>query len=83
MKYTITQHAHDAMEKRGISLAWLERALASPQLCEPDASDQTLEHRLAVIPEHGHRVLHVIINKQVAPERVVTLFFDRNMKGRL
>ncbi len=83
MIYTLTQHARDAMEKRGIPVEWLERTLAAPQWREPDELDSDLEHRLAEIPENDHRVLRVIVNARVTPERVVTLYFDRKMRGRL
>ncbi len=83
MTYTLTHHARDAMDKRGIPEAWLRHTLVAPQWREPDARDPELEHRLAVIPEHDHRVLRVIVNTQVTPERVVTLYFDRKMRGRL
>ena len=82
-RYELSQHAKDALIRRGISREWLERTLAFPQRTEPDVIDTGLEHRLAVIPEHGNRVLRVIINAQVTPVRVVTAYFDRAMKGRL
>lgn len=48
-----------------------------------DEKDPTLEHRLKEIPEYGDRVLRVIINTTVDPVRVVTVYFDRTMKGEL
>jgi hypothetical protein len=46
-------------------------------------ADPGTVHYLGTIPEHGHRVLRVVINRQVSPVRVVTVFFDRKMKGQL
>ena len=83
MRYALTEHARDAMQKRGIHAEWLQRALAAPDRCVPDQVDADLEHRLAVIPEFGNRVLRVIVNTRVVPQRVITLFFDRRMRGRL
>jgi len=83
MRFELTQHAKDALVKRGISMEWLERAVKSPDHTETDATDPTLQHRLAVIPENGDRVLRVIINLNMTPVRIVTLYFDRKMKGRL
>ena len=83
MDYTLTQHARDAMDKRNIPVEWMERVLAMPQVSEPDAVDPDLEHRLAAIPEHGNRILRVIVNTKIIPERVVTMYFDRNMRGKL
>ena len=81
MNYRLSLHAEDALVKRNIPLAWIERVLAHPQRIEPDRLDAALEHRMAVIPEHGDRVLRVIINRQKRPELVVTAFFDRKKKG--
>ena len=45
--------------------------------------DLTQHARDAPVPEFGHRVLRVVVNPTVAPIRVVTLYFDRKMKGKL
>ena len=39
--------------------------------------------RMTRIPEQDNRMLRVTINTRVAPSRVVSVFFDRNMKGKL
>jgi hypothetical protein len=83
MDYKLTKHARDAMNKRKISAEWLERTLSVPKMIQPDAVDPELEHRLAAIPENENRVLRVIVNTQTNPERVVTMYFDRNMRGKL
>jgi len=83
MDYTLTQHARDAMGKRNIPVEWLERVMEMPQARAPDAVDSDLEHRLAAIPEYQNRVLRVIVNLRIIPEKVVTMYFDRNMKGKL
>lgn len=83
MKYELSQHAKDVLLEREISTDWLERILNSPTKTEPDRDDVGLEHRLGTIEEYGNRVLRVVINKQVSPVRVVTLYFDRTMKGKL
>jgi hypothetical protein len=61
----------------------MERVIAKPSLVQTRATDSTLESRLAKIPEHGGRVLRVVINRTVVPERVVSVYFDRTMKGKL
>jgi hypothetical protein len=43
----------------------------------------TLEHRLGVIDEFGARVLRVVVNPSAVPLRIVTVYFDRRMKGKL
>lgn len=42
-----------------------------------------LESRSRRIPEHGDRVLRVVVNKSVVPDRVVSVYFDRTMKGKI
>jgi hypothetical protein len=83
MNYELTQHARDVLQERHIPVEWMERVIANPALVEGSASDPTLESRLAEISEHGNRVLRVVINKTVVPERVVSVYFDRTMKGKL
>jgi hypothetical protein len=54
-----------------------------PILAERDKEDPLLTHVLAKIPEFGDRVLRMVYNPSVHPPRIVTVFFDRKMKGRL
>ncbi|MGH7798226.1 MAG: DUF4258 domain-containing protein [Candidatus Binatia bacterium] len=77
MAYELTEHARDALEKRNIELAWVERVIDAPEAAEPDPVDADLEHRLARIAEGGNRVLRVIVNRKTIPPRIVTAFFDR------
>ncbi|MGI9180844.1 MAG: DUF4258 domain-containing protein [Longimicrobiaceae bacterium] len=77
MEYVLTEHARDALEKRQIALAWMERALNTPEATEADPVDSELEHRIARIAEFGNRVLRVIVNGKRTPPHVVTVFFDR------
>jgi len=79
MDYVLTEHARDALEKRRIPVAWLERAFYTPDAIEPDRIDPDLEHRLAVIREMDDRVLRVVVNVTVEPKRIVTLFLDRRI----
>ena len=48
-----------------------------------DPDDATVERRFRRIPEFGGRVLRVAVNTTVEPNRVVSVFFDRKMKGKL
>ena len=83
MKYELTKHAHRAIEERGIAIEWMEQTLGSPELILPDPSDPTVEQRYRKIPEFAGRVLRVAVNVTVEPHRVVSVFFDRTMKGKL
>ena len=74
MNYELTKHAQKAMEERGIRTEWLERTLST---------DATVERYFCPIPEFGGRILRVAVNTSVEPTRVVSVFFDRAMKGKL
>ncbi len=83
MNYEITKHARKALEEREIRIEWMERALSTPELILPDPEDATVERHFRRIPEYGNRVLRVAVNTAVEPKRVVSVFFDRTMKGKL
>jgi hypothetical protein len=83
INFELTRHAEDAPVRRKIEKDWVNRVLSFPQRIVPDAADPMLEHRLAKIPECDNRVLPVIINPHTEPIRVVTLFFDRKIRGKL
>ena len=83
MKFDLTKHAQKALEERGIPVEWMERTLSAPELVLPDPDAATVERRFRRIPEFGGRVLRVAVNTAVDPNRVVSVFFDRQMKGKL
>jgi len=83
MNYTLTEHAKRVLAEREIPIEWLEHALREPAFSEPDPEDASLERRYRPIPECKGRVLRVVINPSVEPVRVVSVFFDRSMKGKL
>jgi hypothetical protein len=83
MNYTLTEHAKKMLTEREIPVEWLERVLNEPALCEADPDDASLERRYRPIPEFEGRVLRVVINATVEPVHVVSVFFDRSMRGKL
>ncbi len=83
MKFELTKHAQKALDEREIPVEWLERTFAMPELVLPDPDDTTVERRFLRIPEFGGRVLRVAVNTTVEPNRIVSVFFDRKMKGKL
>ena len=83
MDYTLSQHAADVMQERDIKQDWLEAALAAPALRQPHESDPSLSYALLPIEEKDGRVLRVVYNHSIEPWKVVTVYFDRTMKGRL
>jgi hypothetical protein len=83
MEFQLTNHAQKAMEEREIEKQWMELTLSDPELVLPDPEDTMVERRFRRIPEFGGRVLRVAVNTAVEPNRVVSVFFDRGMKGKL
>jgi hypothetical protein len=81
--FQFTEHAQRALAEREISIEWVERTLETPELIVPDPSDPTVERCFRRIPECGGRALRVAVNRTVEPQRVVSVFFDRKMKGKL
>ncbi len=76
-----TRHAVHVVAERVIDLEWVKRAVAEPELCTPDPNDPEVEHFFRRVPERGGRVLRVVVNTEAVPWRVVTVFFDRRMRG--
>ena len=81
--YELSAHAITVMTERGILEAWVSRVLSSPERTEPDATDPLLHHALGRITERDDRVLRVVYNEIVHPWRIVTVYFDRAMRGKL
>jgi capsule polysaccharide modification protein KpsS len=79
----LTKHAQKVLDEREIRIEWLERTLSAPELVLLDPDAVTVERRFRRIPEFGGRVLRVAVNTAVDPNRVVSVFFDRRMKGKL
>ena len=71
------------MAERQIPIEWIECTLDSPELVIPDPNDPTIERCFRRFSEFGGRVLRVAVNRAVEPKRVVSVFFDRKMKGKL
>ena len=81
-KLEFTRHAVRVMAERGISVEWVERVVAAPALRSPDPNDPAVERFFGRIAERDGRALRVVVNTNVAPWRVVSVFFDRNMRKK-
>jgi hypothetical protein len=76
-------HALDVLQEREINMDWVQRVVDEPALTLVDLTDPDLVHALAPIPGRDGRVLRVVYNRNVEPNRVVTAFFDRATRGKL
>ena len=83
MQLEFTRHAVQVMTERMVSPAWVERTVAAPELRLPDPNDADVERFFRRAPERDDRVLRVAVNTRVTPWRVVSVFFDRTMRGEL
>ncbi|MDE3269956.1 MAG: DUF4258 domain-containing protein [Pseudomonadota bacterium] len=81
--FVFTSHAQQVIRERGIELEWIERVIRSPQRVEKDKSDARLSHHLGKIAERNSRVLHVVLDCDASPIRVITAYFDRNLRNKL
>lgn len=81
--FCLTKHAQEQITTRNISLSWIERTLLNPQKIETDKLDPDLVHALATIPEFDDRVLRVVYNPKEKPLKVITVYFDRKMRGKI
>ncbi len=79
----ITGHAHRVIQERQIPMSYIEKVLHNPQLTHPDTEDEELVHYLAAIKEAEGRVLRVIINRHAVPNRLITVYYDRDMRGKI
>lgn len=71
------------MAERGILMKWIELTVTNPECVLDDPNDPEVERFFRSIPEFGGRILRVAVNTAVAPNRIVSVFFDRTMKGKL
>ncbi len=77
MEYKLTTHARDMIKERQISENWVEDAMSNPDHTEEKEDGTT--HYIKKIVEYGNRYLRVIVNPKGF--LVVTVFFDRRLKG--
>jgi hypothetical protein len=83
MDFTLSKHAEDTIREREIRPEWVTETMTQPTTTEADPDDAELRHALRPIAEFGDRVLRVVFNDSKNPPHVVTVYFDRTMKGRL
>ena len=73
--FELTGHARDMMRERRIPDEWVRRVIDSPDVAEQGMTDNI--HYFKAIQEYQGRFLHIVVNPNVLPKRVDTVFFDR------
>lgn len=76
-EFELTKHTKDMLLEREIPEEWVWRVIESPDR-KRRGSDGNL-HFTKRIRERGGRVLRVVVNSDVLPNRIVTVFFDRRL----
>lgn len=83
MKYELSNHAAKRMQERKIEERWVEMTLAEPDRDEQDPIDSQARHALKRIAEKDNRVLRVVYNDTTSPKRIISVYFDRGMRGKI
>jgi hypothetical protein len=76
----LSSHAKDMLTERNIPEEWVWRTINSPDSKESGADGNT--HYTKAIEENASRILHVVMNENVEPNRIVTVFFDRRLRRK-
>ena len=78
--FELSSHAIDMLTERDIQEEWLWRTINAPEKKQM-GKDNNL-HFTRPIEEKEGRILHVIVNPSVQPNRVITVFFDRRLRKK-
>jgi hypothetical protein len=78
----VSQHARDMLDERQLPEEWMWRTMQHPDRRRKDVAGDGNMHYYKRIREAGERVLHVIVNEQRTPPRIVSVFFDRAARRR-
>ena len=77
----LSAHAKAMLVERNIPEEWLWRTISAPDSTEEVLDDRNT-HFIKAIEENESRVLRVVVNANVVPHRVVTVFFDRRLRRK-
>jgi hypothetical protein len=77
-KIELSLHAQDMLIERNILEEWVWRTINTPDKKRRGEDDNV--HYTKPIKERNGRFLHVVVNPNVQPNRIVTVFFDRRLK---
>lgn len=77
IEYEFSEHAYDMLKERNIKEAWVKLTMEAPEKREEHGGTV---HYVRAIEEYGERYLRIIVNPDVKPQRIITLFFDRRLR---
>jgi len=77
-KFIFSLHAINVLKERKIKEELVLETIKNPDW-ENFGKDNNI-HYFKVIPEHGNKVLHVIVNPHQLPKKIITAYFDRKAR---
>ncbi|WP_028323406.1 DUF4258 domain-containing protein [Desulfatirhabdium butyrativorans] len=77
--FELSVHAKHMLMERGIPETWVWWTLESPDRIV--TGDDNNLHYFKTKSEFNGRVLHVVVNANVVPKKLVTVFFDRRARS--
>lgn len=80
MDIKLSIHAQDILKERNILEDWVWKTIQEPGWQKIDEENNV--HYFRKIIEYKNRVLHVVLNPNVSPQKVVTVFFDRRERNK-
>lgn len=80
MQIILSTHACDMLKERNIPEKWLWQVVENYDRKEIGIDNNT--HYFGSIAEHDGRILHVVINQNIDPHKIVTVFFDRGARRK-
>ena len=80
VNFTFSNHCEEMLIERKIKKEWVIETISNFDKKEIK-SDNNM-HFYKRILENENRVLHVVVNQNIEPEKIITIFFDRKA-GRL
>jgi ABC-type ATPase with predicted acetyltransferase domain len=78
IEYEFSEHAYDMLGERNIHEDWVKLAIEDPE--RKERKDDGTVHYIRAIEQYGGRFLRVVVNPDVRPQRIVTVFFDRRIR---
>lgn len=77
-EYEFSEHAYDMLDERNIQEDWVKLAMEDPE--KKEFKDDGMVHYIRAIEDYEGRYLHIVVNTDLKPQRIVTIFFNRRIR---
>lgn len=81
--FVLSQHAENRARERGIKPKWIKLALTAPQKMEMSKQNPSLQMAWVKILEMEGQILKIGYKPGRKTSEIVTVYFDRTMRGQL